>query len=109
MMLPAQRKCDVCSQPIEAGTKFLRVRYELYEDNKPQAGSAGGGSIHATNEVEAHEACCAPDFFLLLDLHRRSKSDDRTQRNRWSHENVAIDPNFAAAVVGAAQKGSPRS
>ena len=108
MMLPAQRRCDVCSKVIEAGTKFLRVRYELFEDNKPEIGSSGGGSIHASNEVEAHEACCAPDFFLLLDLRRRSQSDDRGQRNRWSHENAPIDPSFAAAVVGV-QKGSSRT
>lgn len=100
MMLPAQRRCDVCSKPIEPGTKFLRVRYELFEDHKPQIGSSSGGSIHASNEVEAHESCCAPDFFLLLDLHQRSKSDERGQRNRWSHENAPIDPSFAARVVG---------
>jgi hypothetical protein len=53
--------------------------------------------------VEAHEECCAPDFFLLLDLHLRSKSAERGQRNRWSHENAPIDPVFAAAVVGVQQ------
>ncbi len=90
---------------------FVRVRYELYEDEKPRIGSSGGGSIHASNEVEAHEACCAPNFFLLVDLKRRKDSGDKDQRNRWSHENTPIDSSFAAAVVGnvVAQKGSSLS
>lgn len=113
MMLPAQRRCDVCSQVIEPGTPFVAMRYELRDDHKPTIGSAGSGTIHASNEVEAHEACCAPDFFPLLDLRRRRESEDRSQRNRWSHENAPIDRSVAAAVVGwrsnAEQKGSSRS
>lgn len=105
MMLPAQRKCDVCSQVIEAGTKFVRVRYELYEDNKPEIGRSGGGSICASNEVEAHEACCAPGFILLLDLRSRSHSQELGQRNRWSHENAPMSPSWAAAVVGHKREG----
>jgi len=106
MMLPAQRRCDVCGEVIEPGVLFVSLRYELREDNKPTVGSAGGGSIPASNELDAHERCCAPDFAPLLDLRRRQHNVDRTQRNRWSHENVPMDPGIAAAIVG--MKGKSR-